>query len=641
MNLCYLGTPQEYLEYRKFFPLVETIFLCPNLLSVLRLKHYNERVDLHDNHVPTDRAWAAQSWLSNLLQSWYLDAQGNDRSVSGNISLGRISHSLLGGMLVEEMRRALSITCAVVHYRPDVIAWGASLGQEWERALASLVPQLGIRLHSVQASGDNMAPPLERFQPIESYLAGYNRKQQTLRFSLRRWLTSAYMFLRENLGGSNARHRHEVLFLNDPTFEAVWDEWNSKPEARRSVRLGFLLTAPPSNKLLAIRAMLRGCTVYPVETRAKNGFENRDVGATVRDMEVLMEDDEWMARLTWDGVDLAQMLAPVLQRVVRCTFPMLGFRAISLERALLRHRPKAVIFPCLGPSNSQILWQLAPTYHYKTVYLPHGFPMTTRPEFHNILGETLAVDRVIVASEASRDIYTELGADLQKVVPIGFAPAQRAIEYARSHSFKKKPIEHESQVLCLDYVRVHELLSHKERIGEEYFFNVIELLTRLGYRRIVYKLKPSRDQLAYVQELRRYVRPSIEITVVQDAPIFDLMTQAQFVVGPVSTAVLEAAVLDTPYLCAHFDDFPLCPPMDTEEVPVAHDYDSLERLIQGHEDMWPKARRAILRDGCGLGHDVFQDNAGFGSKLFEDFSTWLGSPQASNQCHRGPLKVDR
>ena len=105
------------------------------------------------------------------------------------------------------------------------------------------------------------------------------------------------------------------------------------------------------------------------------------------------------------------------------------------------------------------------------------------------------------------------------------------------------------------------------------------------------------------------------------------MAQAEFIVGPTTTAILEAAILDRPYLCLHLDDFPLWPPLDTEEVPVAHDYESLANLIRDYRDIWPRARRAILKDGCGLDPDAPWENPGFERKVFQDIAAWIDSLQ--------------
>ena len=120
-----------------------------------------------------------------------------------------------------------------------------------------------------------------------------------------------------------------------------------------------------------------------------------------------------------------------------------------------------------------------------------------------------------------------------------------------------------------------------------------------------------------------YIDLPLEVTIVKDVPIYGLMAQAELIVGPLSTAMLEAAVLDRPYLCVDLDGLELWPPLGTKDVPVACDFDSLDKLIQNYRDIWPTARRAILRDACGLDPDAPLEQQSFGAKLFADLAQWL------------------
>jgi len=633
MNLCYLGnSPQEYTEYRKAYPQAETVFLCTNYLMVRRLQENNEQAHVYDDHVPTDQSWAAFKWLSPLLKNWFLDSEGNDLSMFGEVSLGTVSQTSFARRSLDAMRRVLSVRCGVALYYPQVLAWGESLGEDWRSTCAHLAATLGLTPHPIQDSEpkDEHLPQKLAPYPYEGQVGGNAEK---ISFRLWQWFTSKYAWVQDTISNKRAGQPHDILCLCYTPLDPVWTEWNNNREIRKRIRLGFLSNNPP-RKSAAIRALSHRCAVYPIKSQSMHPDENSEVETITGKLNRLMESEDWRRRLIWDGMDLSPILTPLFRDGVAVSFPISASWAVSLKAAILRRKPRATILPYTDPVIPQVLRQLAAKHRFKTVYIPHGYEVTTQPDTRNIYGNSLDVDRIVAISETDLDAYSSSGASPGTAVAMGFFPAERAIEFARTKSSLKqsgknpgqKSTRRDGHVLVLDHGRM-SYPYFKERTVEEFFFNVLEILTRLGYRQITYKLHPGVIQMVYYEQLKRYLDPDIEVTIVKDESIFELMSQAEFIVGPITSGIFEAAVLDTPYLCAHFEGLPLWPPLDTADVPIAHDYASLKKMIVNYQDIWPAARRSLLRDGCGLDPDDPLNGTSLPQKLFDDLSTWLDADQ--------------
>lgn len=627
MNICYLGNSiQEYTDYRKVFPQAETVFLCSDYLQLLRLESYNERVQVYDDHVPGDRARPAEQWLCNLLQTWYLDGEGHDLSALGGVSLGRVAQYYFVQLLTEEMRLILSVSSAVDVYHPDVLAWGASLGEGLDRACSSLAATSGIPVHRMGNLEEGVSHLQERLMSLEEREGQADQRNQRPLFRLWERLTSVYAAIQDFLSSGSTGHPYDVLVVNHPSLDPVWNEWNADSRLRARIRLGFLSNFPPG-KGIAIRALFRRCTVYPVASKPSKLAQHREVEPIIRSVEAHMESETWRSRLLYGNLDLTPILTPVFQKAISWVFPLVASLAFTLEDTIRRRRPKAVLLPYTSPPNTQILWRLSSTYGFKTVGVEHGIGGSPDPSADTMMGETWELDRFIIANDADRDVRERWGIPPEKIIVLGSGPAQRIVDHIERQGPKQRSNGQTGQVLVLHYNRLRGTFSHKERTCEEFFFRVIDLLHHLGHKKIIYKLHPGPDHLAYFDELKQYLKYPLDLTIVQDAPIFDLMEQADFIVGPPSTAILEAAVLDRPYLCVHLDDVPQLPPLDTEEVPLAHNYDEMARLIQNRDDIWPIARRAILRDIGGLDPDHLFEGDRFGKKLLMDISDWLDSAE--------------
>jgi hypothetical protein len=608
LDLIYFVNAADHAIYRSAYPSAKAVFVAFGTLTKKQISACEERVCAWDEFISEADATFTHAWLYELLSNWYRIGDSDVSEFSG-VSLGRTAHFVLSGLLSELMRVVLSGCSFVERLRPSrIIAIG--LPEWWARSVKCVAQINNIPYIQMGPERLDLDATCFRYECARSYSEYFLKKKDNIKSKLWRHACKLVALLHGGLKYSKGGVQ-DVLVLGDPGLNEIWYEWITNRCYRSSIRLGFIPEDPPLKKL-AIYGLLRGCRYYRSRRISTDAFCMDAKGKMLS----LIRSPSWLERFAWREHNLGEMLIPVFEWMINTYMPTLATKVVQIEDQLRMSPPQAVVLPHLELPDAQIIHQLRNKFGYRVILAFHGLLLTYENKA-NLFMLPFDADMIIAGSGMQAQNYINSGADPASVAAIGFPVAERTLRfYTSNHSQPKK-----GSVLVLDYAMSYGVLSHKATFGEEYFRRIVQILIESGYSEIVYKLHPGRHHLEYYKALCKHYGYEGSVSVVKDHDILELMAQAEIIVGPVSTAIIEAAILDRPYICAHIEPIKLWPPLDSGEVPVAHSYEELQRFVRNYPSFWKPMRSALLRDVCGWEDGEMRKEAVFGRQ----FLAWLES----------------
>jgi hypothetical protein len=101
-----------------------------------------------------------------------------------------------------------------------------------------------------------------------------------------------------------------------------------------------------------------------------------------------------------------------------------------------------------------------------------------------------------------------------------------------------------------------------------------------------------------------------DLRIKKDSDFYDLLNRSKFVVGPHSSALVESAIVDIPYLFVYMENFTLGKPYS--HINSASNSSELSALIENRDNYWKQTRKLVLDhfgirncgDGCNLTKDI-------------------------------------
>jgi len=285
-------------------------------------------------------------------------------------------------------------------------------------------------------------------------------------------------------------------------------------------------------------------------------------------------------------------------------------RTKKVYRQFEKTSPDIALLSHLVPSSSQLIIELSDEFGFDTVLVPHGIMDFFNSRYQNII---YALDH---------DVKVAVNSDKQskKFYSLGFNNSHINTDFSLfvPDEIENRPINQDNHILVLDYARNHWNIGRNSKHEEEYMKWTIEAIQDEGYENVVYKLHPGRVDKAYMSELADSFGLS-GVQIEKNSDFNELLSSAKFVVGPKSTAIVESAIMDVPYLFVHLDDYEYGEPCTN--IRQARDKSELAEMIHERKDYWPDTRKKILEYfGCDSNSKDIKMNKNLRQLTYESLS---------------------
>ncbi|MBI4677663.1 MAG: hypothetical protein HY748_08770 [Elusimicrobia bacterium] len=507
------------------------LHLCFDWESCAALRRLGLDASAWEDHIPEDQASSAARETEALCDAWYR-LEDRDFTVFEGVSLGKAYRFIMLGLTVRPAAKfLLAAGAAVERHGPRTIWCETSvpkLHQGLLRSLAARRPGCRIELVSRRAASREVLawklPDMRLSRPKRAALQALNvlARARSVTLGPRPVLVASYYFSLDNF---------IRLLAEDPgAFRCLLVDTPNKEKLDLVVRAGAELA---------------------LDHRREPAFSQsqRESLARMReDWRLAREDRSYRDKLSFRGTPLWPSIEGVLEDFFRTQAEPLAWAAASLDELWRRERPSAALLPYDEIPLQHLVSDIARKHGTPSVVALHGLPDYLPPPF----------------AGGTSPVFSAWGPTLASLCAAPGAWGDRTCLAIGNPHFdghlrlrRPAPPKEVRTILVLSCPPRNWIMLASESEPQTYATTVCEAL-RAANARVVFKLHPCESLSYYLRLLKDFDR----IEIIKDKPIMECMLEADMVIGPFSTALIEAIILNKPILLAKLTRTPLSPPFD-------------------------------------------------------------------------------
>ena len=492
--------------------------------------------DAWEDCLPKNLVPETQHKIQFLARHWHKD-QGRDLTIFEGISLGE---SLTFSTWISDFQPALRFLVALQEelrqHAPLIVYCELSVPELFRSVLDEVQKQRGgFRVEWVEQRG--VIGSTSRWEP--AMLSAPLPK--LLAYRLVDWLSSCVQQLKPRRG--------PVLWMSYyPSLDSA---------------LGLIVRATPSFRLVLadlpgrrrLKSLLSTASriLWPAHSRpAFSRAQKEALTALRRDWKEAQEAASFRAQFDFREVNLWPIFAPRLNARIDAQFEPLAWTASELKSAWTKAPPAVVLLPTDASPLQGLLVSLARLSDVPSVLVAHGLPM----DYHHPLSDTTTSHYVVWGPEQKR-LHMLLNTEARQVVEVLGNPYfdRYAVPNASGAPARIKKV----LVLSSGLDEFSMLASSSD--PERYATTVVPAILSVPGWDVTLKLHPS-ESLEYYQGLLADHKGKFDL--VRDRPIVPCLREADLIVGPMTTVIMEAMLLGKPVLCVNLTRKTYPPPFDTE-----------------------------------------------------------------------------
>lgn len=476
--------------------------------------------DDHFPDVPEDEVLAD---TESLAESWRF-RDGSDYTEFDGVSLGRCWRWLLWLQTVPAYRFVRSMLSAVEHHQPRRVVCEAGVPETFRALLRELARGASWTL-SEEPGGAWTAP-----------LATEWTRPRADQGPLKRAAYAALDAWGAMVGGG----RPPLLLSYYRPFERA-----ARLMARRSYPLRLFCVDAPPRSLLPALALSGGGLFTRTEPPGSLGAAGHAALEAVRAGWVRARAD---ARLfTWSGVSLAPALEPAVSALMGAPAEELARGVRRARRLWAEEKPAGVLVAYEEPPYQMMLAEVARQNGTPCAHLVHGLP-----DRHRVPFGRNSSSHLVFWGPAQRDGYARRGCLEGRSALVLGNPAFDGLEAA-------PPPRSVRRVLALTAPASPAVWTESDFGPQRHAEGLLRAFADFPELELRLRLHPSEPR-AYYERLRavREGRAILE----RGGSFADSARQADLVVGPFSTALVEAMLLGRPVLVLRWTRTPYDAPFD-------------------------------------------------------------------------------
>lgn len=559
-------------------------FLTFDWMTLESLKRRGNRVFPIEDFIPRDVGLKYQEIMETRAQDWYT-FRGEDITEFHGISLGASFTLELLQYFAYAFRYGIAMARAVHELDPShLVAYLIPEDHPYleytikREVIARVARDHGMMLNRYESIGPEQVKRLPEVISRDIYRLDLGKK----------------LFYRivSGLGHTIDRIRNrkpEVLVIPEGIFYNPFFERYLELSGELGYRITFpVMDHPPRSLTLE---MIRKGTVpfYPRKLGLKRGSRER-IATIRRKIAELMVKPEWKGRWELEGVDFS----PVFERIIReVVIPDIGATvdfALKCMGELERRPIVALIVPNDKARSTRILLEASKRKGIETFYFEHGLKTFNAPS--SLTGGKRLLDTIICWGERDRSAYLAQGVEERRLV-VRTPPF--LANYLPMRSRHKK---WSGRILILQHCYSKDHVNGVAHYEEEFLIHLCEGLQSFGIRHLRLKLHPGVSMRAYFEKLVEDRK--LDIEVFKNENLRSLILWSDLVIGPISTAVLEAVMLGRDYYCVDLEGLGYADisAFDNDRIRVFSSVDEVLDAIR-HRGPSPSSRE-VIRSICGI-----------------------------------------
>ena len=271
----------------------------------------------------------------------------------------------------------------------------------------------------------------------------------------------------------------------------------------------------------------------------------------------------------------------------------LFIRTYAIYSELLDYyNPEYIINAGPNEFHTVIISQLARKMNIKTLLLLDGYESYNNEitYFNGVDRNSFLFDKIFAQGEACMDFLISCGIPKDQCI-ISFPTI-----ISKYNNVNRKKMDKTIDVIVMSYLpfqlNIKSLLDYKIKIE----IDIIFLLNQMGYKNIGIKLKKGRwdnKELEYYNTLlkNRINDNDLNNIKIIDGQLFESLNSTEFIIGGISTAVLESFYNDIPfYIYEPYENGKTDKMLNSSKI---YNVDSVARNISELKDMISKKRQSV------------------------------------------------
>ncbi len=347
------------------------------------------------------------------------------------------------------------------------------------------------------------------------------------------------------LGRARAAARPTALISNYTTLEPVIDLLS-----RGSGFRCLMVDAPRRKHLLGLLRQGGEIVVEPRTPPAFSGAQRKELAKIRAAWTRAAADPAYRALYAAGGVDLWPVVRPALEEFFGGLLEPLAWACDSYQRLWRLQAPAFVLMAYNEAPLQHLLSEIARAHGTPAVTILHGLPQGERLQF----GEN-NTSRFFVWGEEQRRIF-ERTDSLKCECSVSGNPHFDRYASLPPPPPARGPIR-KILVLTNPVGHVIELSSNLD--PERYATGIARILEGFDDFQTTFKIHPS-ESLPYYESLLTGSRA--KLAVIKDRAIEDCLAEADLVIGPFSTVLIQAMILGKPLLCVNLTRAAYQPPFN-------------------------------------------------------------------------------
>lgn len=474
-----------------------------------------------------------------LAGSWYKDDGGRDFTQFRGISLGG---ALEGHLWSLSLLPAVKFLNGARHLmesrRPETVYRDPALPPRRWSMVESLCTPKGIAPKPLH--GGPRTSPSEAL----SALTGTN------------WPMAEHAWARSLLNALKARPPRgpRVLISHCPNFEPLLDAM------ARSRDLVPVFYGSPGRRLTRLNEWARWSFLTPPRGTKLSTADRARLTEIGTAWETLAASPTYRSRFVLEGVSFWEQAWDILQGVIQKDFAFTARQTVILQAALDASPVDLVVVPFDLHTPERLLLLEARRRGIPSTLIPHGLPGLADP-----LVDTQA-DYLLVGGPGQAALYSRKGISAERILETGHPMMDRA----------------ETRTGTRDPGAPRILLLSNMAPVKDYILVAVDVLKGFPGIQVTIKLHPGDSEELFREALGG--RLDERFRMIQKAALPKLLKEADLVIGPFSTAMIEAMAMGKPVLAVNLERAINVPPFDGKSGMRVYESkaeltDALERFL--------------------------------------------------------------
>ncbi|MFA6316417.1 MAG: hypothetical protein WC943_03285 [Elusimicrobiota bacterium] len=506
-------------------------YLCFDWESFAGLRGQGAQACAWEDFIPAEAAAAADPLTESLSESWHR-WRGEDFTLFEGVSLGKAYRWVFYALTIRPaVKFLLGLEAAIAEHRPATI---------W---CESTVPPLHRRtLEAMAVSSSGWKVETVASQAKCSEVLVWRLPDQSLGQAKRLGLSLTNLLAKARRLATGPR---PVIIAS--YYPSLRRFFGLAAESGAPFRL--LFTDSPDRRMLPGLAAAGAEVLLDHRTEPALSIDQKALFDRIHaTWEKLRKDPAYQRSFAFQGTSLWRAVEPVLEGFFRDDAPRLAWAAAKLDAAWERERPVAALLPFDEPPMQHLVTDVARKHGTPTITVLHGLPEPMPQPFGGGNAATFSA-----WGPTLREFYKGPGSLRDRTCIAEGNP------YFDNHASVRPPAPPSQvrNILVLTFPPRNWIMTASELEPQLYAETVRSALRDVDAA-ITLKLHPCESLPYYLKLLGS--TPGIEI--VKDRPIMDCLLKADAVIGPYSTTLLEAVILNKPVLLVNLTKAAFPPPFD-------------------------------------------------------------------------------